>query len=262
MDREYFLQLGGYDPGLLVWGGENFELSFKIWQCGGQILWVPCSRVGHVYRGFMPYSFGDLAKKRKGPIITINYKRVVEVWMDDFKEHFYSREPMARDYDAGDVTDQLKIKDRLQCRSFDWFMKEVAYDVLKHFPYLPRNVQWGHIKPVLDGQCLDTMRAHPPSDVGVSSCHGGGGNQLFRLNAKGQLGVGERCVDANKEKMFLTYCKLGTVDGPWSYDPTSKAIQHKKKNVTRCLQYDGENLKLAACKDSDTKQQFNFQEIH
>lgn len=48
MDRDYFISLGGYDEGLLVWGGENFELSFKIWQCGGQILWVPCSHVGHV----------------------------------------------------------------------------------------------------------------------------------------------------------------------------------------------------------------------
>jgi polypeptide N-acetylgalactosaminyltransferase len=24
MDRKFFLKLGGYDPGLLVWGGENF----------------------------------------------------------------------------------------------------------------------------------------------------------------------------------------------------------------------------------------------
>ena len=30
MDREYFFKLGAYDPGLKIWGGENFELSFKV----------------------------------------------------------------------------------------------------------------------------------------------------------------------------------------------------------------------------------------
>ena len=30
INRQYFLSLGGYDPGLLVWGGENFELSFEV----------------------------------------------------------------------------------------------------------------------------------------------------------------------------------------------------------------------------------------
>ena len=45
----------------------------------------------------MPYNFGKLAEKKKGPLITINYKRVIEVWFDEkYKEYFYTREPLAR----------------------------------------------------------------------------------------------------------------------------------------------------------------------
>lgn len=38
IDKNYFFELGTYDPGLDVWGGENMELSFKVLSSGPPIL--------------------------------------------------------------------------------------------------------------------------------------------------------------------------------------------------------------------------------
>ena len=110
------------------------------------------------------------------------------------------------------------IKQKLKCKSFDWFVTNHASDVFRNFPRLPLNAKWGEIRHVRTGTCLDSGGSQPPSTVSLSHCHGHGGNQLFRLNKKGQLGLGERCIDANRDKMTLIYCKLGQVDGPWQYD--------------------------------------------
>lgn len=31
-------------------GGEQYELSFKVWQCHGRMVEAACSRVTHIYR--------------------------------------------------------------------------------------------------------------------------------------------------------------------------------------------------------------------
>ncbi|CAG5125780.1 unnamed protein product, partial [Candidula unifasciata] len=84
--REYFMAMGGYDPQFNIWGGENFELSFKTWMCGGSVEIVPCSRVGHVFRASLPYTFtGD-----REQTVLRNLARVASVWMDEYADIFYA----------------------------------------------------------------------------------------------------------------------------------------------------------------------------
>ncbi|KAM6177803.1 polypeptide N-acetylgalactosaminyltransferase 5 [Rhynchocyon petersi] len=127
IDKNYFFELGTYDPGLDVWGGENMELSFKVWMCGGEIEIIPCSRVGHIFRNDNPYSF----PKDRMRTVEQNLVRVAEVWLDEYKELFYGHGDHLIDQglDVGNLTQQRELRRKLKCKSFKWYLQNVFPDL-------------------------------------------------------------------------------------------------------------------------------------
>lgn len=84
VDRRYFEEIGGYDEGMRIWGGENLEMSWRVWQCGGRVEIVPCSHVGHLFRKSTPYTFpGGVAE-----VMNANLARAALVWMDEWSGFF------------------------------------------------------------------------------------------------------------------------------------------------------------------------------
>ena len=63
-----------------------------------------------------------------------NYRRVAEVWMDEYAEYLYKKRPHYRTIDPGDLTDQRAIRSKLKCKPFKWFMENVAFDLPKYYP--------------------------------------------------------------------------------------------------------------------------------
>ncbi|XP_072239770.1 N-acetylgalactosaminyltransferase 7 isoform X3 [Leuresthes tenuis] len=206
IERDFFFELGLYDPGLQIWGGENFEISYKIWQCGGQLLFVPCSRVGHIYRlqGWQ----GNPPPAHVGSSPTLkNYVRVVEVWWDEYKDYFYASRPETLTLAYGDISDLKRFREEHRCKSFKWFMEEIAYDIPLHYPLPPKNVEWGEIRGFETSYCIDSMGHTNGGSVETGPCHRMGGNQLFRINEANQLMQYDQCLTrGDSSAVIITHC--------------------------------------------------------
>ncbi|KAG1681751.1 Polypeptide N-acetylgalactosaminyltransferase 2 [Nymphon striatum] len=186
ISKQWFQKLGKYDTSMDIWGGENLEISFRVWQCGGGLEILPCSRVGHVFRKQHPYSFPG----GSGNVFARNTKRAAEVWMDDYKKYYFAAVPMARDVRIGDITERVKLRKRLQCKPFKWFLQNV-YPELK----IPNDLEITFIYIKQGDKCLDTLGRMEKLEL--YSCHYGGGNQAWALTKDHVLKHESWCLAAS-----------------------------------------------------------------
>uniref|UniRef100_A0A5F8GGF4 Polypeptide N-acetylgalactosaminyltransferase n=1 Tax=Monodelphis domestica TaxID=13616 RepID=A0A5F8GGF4_MONDO len=204
IERDFFFELGLYDPCLQIWGGENFEISYKIWQCGGKLLFGWQGNPPPIYLGSSP--------------TLKNYIRVVEVWWDGYKDYFYASRPESKALPYGDISELKKFREDHNCKSFKWFMEEIAYDIISHYPLPPKNVEWGEIRGTETAHCIDSMGHTNGGFVELGPCHLMGGNQLFRINEANQLMQYDQCLMKGPDgsKIMITHCNLNEYK-EWQY---------------------------------------------
>jgi len=228
IDKKYFEEIGTYDEGMDIWGGENIEISFRIWMCGGSIEMLPCSRVGHVFRPRFPYSFPN-RKGRDGDVVSRNLMRVADVWMDEYSKHFYNIRFDLKRKEHDDITDRLSLRKKLSCKSFQWYLKNI-------YPELDipddNYVATGEVKNPDTGLCLDTLGKQDGAPLGLYMCHGQGGNQYFTLNSRGELRSEDNCVDYNGHDLYLRECDNLGLNQKW----TLKNKQMMNSRFKTCME--------------------------
>uniref|UniRef100_A0A9L0T0E2 Polypeptide N-acetylgalactosaminyltransferase n=1 Tax=Equus caballus TaxID=9796 RepID=A0A9L0T0E2_HORSE len=236
IDRNYFEEIGTYDAGMDIWGGENLEMSFRIWQCGGSLEIVTCSHVGHVFRKATPYTFPG----GTGHVINKNNRRLAEVWMDEFKDFFYIISPGVVKVDYGDVSVRKSLRENLKCKPFSWYLENIYPD-----SQIPRRYySLGEIRNVETNQCLDNMGRKENEKVGIFNCHGMGGNQVFSYTADKEIRTDDLCLDVSRLNGPVIMLKCHHMRGNqlWEYDAERLTLRHVNSN--QCLDEPSEDDKM------------------
>jgi len=250
IDRDFFEKLGTYDSGFDIWGGENLELSFKTWMCGGTLEIVPCSHVGHIFRKRSPY------KWRSGVnVLRRNSIRLAEVWLDEYKKYYYDR--IGHDLgDFGDVSSRVKLRNDLQCKSFKWYLDEIYPEL-----FIPGEaVASGEIRNDWSEQCVDSAakREDLHKAVGLWPCHNQGGNQYWMMSKQGEIRRDESCLDYAGSDVILYPCHGSKGNQYWIYDHKHASLKHGSSTKCLAISSGKDKLLMEVCNKENPRQRWKF----
>ncbi|NXK87417.1 GLT11 acetylgalactosaminyltransferase, partial [Formicarius rufipectus] len=248
MDREYFNELGQYDSGMDIWGGENLEISFRIWMCGGRLLIIPCSRVGHIFRKRRPYG-----SPGGQDTMAHNSLRLAHVWMDEYKEQYFALRPELRMRNYGNITDRVELRKRLNCKSFKWYLDNIYPEMQISGPNAkapqpvfinraqkrPKIIQRGRLYHLQTNKCL-VAQGHPSQKGGlvvVRECDYSDPNQVWIYNEDHELILNNLlCLDVSETRSSdpprLMKCHGSGGSQQWTFGKNNRLYQ---VSVGQCL---------------------------
>ena len=220
VNRTSFEALGTFDDGMNVWGGENIELAFRAWMCGGQVLTVPCSRIGHLFRALPYVDEAWQARWQK------NLMRVADVWLGDYRRYFYlsTRVYPARrvNFTAAERTSlqrRVQLRQALRCHTFDWYLANVVPEL----PLPPHDASFhGEITNYHTDSCWEVLDDGYVAMTSICYEHKLLASNIFTLTTAGLLLYGDRCVvyEPPAPNLRVVPCprQATTATGVWSGD--------------------------------------------
>ncbi|ESO84474.1 hypothetical protein LOTGIDRAFT_196690 [Lottia gigantea] len=242
VQKDYFMSMGSLDTKMDIWGGENFELSFRIWMCGGSINIIPCSRVGHILRKKHPYRFPD------GNVNTYlrNTRRVAEMWMDEYKRFFYAARPSSRMQTYGDLSERRNLRIKLKCQNFRWYLEHI-------YPQLQLPVSdelaYGHVKQ--GDYCLDLDPGQLPVITKIRLCSESKEAQDWSWRRKGIIVSNGMCLTSDPLVTHLyvvvQFCNYGDNQRWYRHE---KQIVHESSGMCIDSYMANKGLVLADCDNS------------
>ncbi|XP_021354684.1 polypeptide N-acetylgalactosaminyltransferase 5-like [Mizuhopecten yessoensis] len=245
INKDFFTHIGTYDSGMDIWGGENLEISFRIWMCGGTLETAPCSHVGHIFRKKSPYTWPGNTN-----VVKKNNVRMAEVWLDEFKVYYYDRINNDLGY-YGDVSERKALRRRLQCHDFKWYLLNVYPEL-----FVPGEaLASGQIKNIRKPFCLDakTNYGFKPNPVISYHCHGLGGNQYWMLTKESEIFRDYGCFDYNDEGLLIYPCHKSGGTQSWLHR-SDKTIYHPASNRCITLSYDTSRITMEICTGEENQQ--------
>uniref|UniRef100_A0A182K1J1 Ricin B lectin domain-containing protein n=1 Tax=Anopheles christyi TaxID=43041 RepID=A0A182K1J1_9DIPT len=227
INRTFFERLGWYDDGFDIYGIENIELSMKSWMCGGKMVTVPCSRVGHIQKTAHPYLY-----KQTKDVVRANSIRLAEVWMDEYKAVIFDIYGIPRysEVEFGSVATRKAIRESAKCKPFRYYLENAFPEM--HNPLVPGAFRGEvHNMALGNNSCL-TYR-HRDHFLGMAPCDQLEKDQYWTHNYYQELNSYRNCIDAVGTVVEVYQCHRSRGNQAWKVLVESHQIQSVARNL--CL---------------------------